>query len=429
MIPAIRRVAVLGANGTMGALSGGLFAQHGIHVSFVSRSRDKSAAGIQKAVAQARSEQIASFAAAETYDDLAGIVSRSDWVFEALGEDADLKRSFYEIIDRNRRDDCIVSTVSSGLCIESLAAGRSLSFQQHFLGTHFYNPPGKLSAAERIAHPRTLPEVVRGIDDFMSRVLRRVVIPTRNVPAFAGNRIGFHFLNHAAHLAATHGVAPVDALLGPYTGRAMPPLATIDLVGLDVHRAIVDNVFANAAEAGRDSFRLPDYMADMIARGQLGRKAREAGGFYGPGRNGDRPVWNPQRAAWEPFAAPQPEFVREVRGLLRDGLYRDAMRTLFAAGGDEARLVQRSLAGYVSYAFGRIGDVTEAEHGIAGIDDVMAFGFSWAPPGALVDLLGGPAAAADVLERHGCSVPETLTRLPEGRPVCRIRGVGRFFVA
>src|SRR6188474_3006143 len=57
----IRRVAVLGANGTMGALSGGIFAQCGVHVCFVARSRDKAVAGIEKAVAQARSEQLARF--------------------------------------------------------------------------------------------------------------------------------------------------------------------------------------------------------------------------------------------------------------------------------------------------------------------------------------------------------------------------------
>src|SRR6185503_2742923 len=105
----IRRVAVLGANGTMGALSGGIFAQYGVQVCFVSRSRDKSVMGIEKAVAQARSEQLARFMTAESYDNLPAIVADCDWVFEALGEDAGLKRQFYEIIDRHRREDCIVS--------------------------------------------------------------------------------------------------------------------------------------------------------------------------------------------------------------------------------------------------------------------------------------------------------------------------------
>lgn len=425
----IRRVAVLGANGTMGALSGGIFAQHGVHVAFVSRGRDRSVAGIEKAVAQARSEQLARFTIAESYDRLPELLRDCDWVFEALGEDLDLKRHYYEIVDRHRRDDCIVSTVSSGLSIDSLAEGRSRSFKHHFLGTHFYNPPAKLPAMERIAHSETLPEVVRFVDEFMGGRLQRVVIPTRNVPAFAGNRIGFQFLNQAARLAELQGVVTVDTLLGPYTGRALPPLKTIDLVGLDVHRAIVDNVFHNAPEECRDCFRMPEFMQGMIERGQLGSKARDKGGFYGPKQNGSRPVWNPRRSQHETAEPPQLDFIDAVRSLLRDGLYREALGMLFAADGEAARVVQKSLANYVHYAFSRIGDVTDATDGIGGIDDVMAYGFSWAPPGAFVDLLGGPAAAALVLERHGFRPPETLVRLPEGRPVCRVRDVGRFFVA
>jgi 3-hydroxyacyl-CoA dehydrogenase len=429
MVADIRRAVVLGANGTMGALSGGILAQYGIHVAFVSRGRDRSVIGIEKAVAQARSEQLARFMTAESYDRLPEVLRDCDWVFEALGEDLDLKRHYYEIVDRHRRDDSIVSTVSSGLSIEALAEGRSRSFKQHFLGTHFYNPPAKLPAAERIAHSETLPEVVQFVDTFMRDRLRRVVIPTRNVPAFAGNRIGFQFLNQAAIMAEQHGVLAVDSLLGPYTGRAMPPLRTIDLVGLDVHRAIVDNVFKNAPGECRDCFRMPEFMQAMIERGQLGSKTRDKGGFYGPKHNGSRPVWNPRRNEHEMPEPPRHGFVDDVRELLRDGLYREALAALFAADGEAALLVQKSLANYVHYAFSRIGDVTEVEQGISGIDDVMAFGFNWAPPGAFVDLLGGPAATSRVLEARGFTPPERLLQLPEGQPVCRISDIGRFFVA
>jgi hypothetical protein len=142
-----------------------------------------------------------------------------------------------------------------------------------------------------------------------------------------------------------------------------------------------------------------------------------------------RPVWNPKRASYESGESVRFDFVDEARRSIRDGLYAEALRAVFEADGEHAALVQRSLASYVSYAFGRIGDVTEREHGIAGIDDVMAFGFNWAPPGALVDLLGGPKATASVLEKHGQRVPESLVRLPEGKRVCSLRGVGRYFVA
>ena len=260
----INRVVVLGANGTMGAQSAALFARAGAEVVCVSRTVEKSAAAIARLLV--KEPELAPRLQAIAYDDLPAALVGCDWVFEALGEDATLKRTLFAIIDRHRAPDCIVSTVTSGLSITALAAGCSPSFQQHFIGTHFFNPPAKLLACERIAHPAARPEFVDFIDGYLRDRLQRVVIPARDVPAFAGNRIGFQFLNQAALAAETHGVLAVDTLLGGYTGRALPPLATIDLVGLDVHRAIVDNVFANAAHDCRECFLVPEFVEAMIGR-------------------------------------------------------------------------------------------------------------------------------------------------------------------
>ena len=56
------------------------------------------------------------------------------------------------------------------------------------------------------------------------------------------------------------GPALVDKVVGPYTGRAMTPRATIDLVGWDIHRAIVDNVYENTDDEAHETNRLPSYM-------------------------------------------------------------------------------------------------------------------------------------------------------------------------
>jgi hypothetical protein len=73
--------------------------------------------------------------------------------------------------------------------------------------------------------------------------------------------------------------------------------------------------------------------------------------------------------------------------------------------------------------------VTPAADGIHGIDAVMAHGFCWVPPGAFVDLWGGPAAAVRTLAAHGFNPPAALQSLPEGEPVCRIPDAARLFAA
>src|SRR6185503_169695 len=90
----------------------------------------------------------------------------------------------------------------------------------------------------------------------------------------------FKVLNEAAILAEAHGPAFMDALIGPHTGRAMPPLATVDLVGWDVHKAIVDNVLANTKDEAHAAFAMPGYMSSLLANGHLGDKTPAKGGFF-----------------------------------------------------------------------------------------------------------------------------------------------------
>ena len=64
------------------------------------------------------------------------------------------------------------------------------------------------------------------------------------------------------------------------------------------------------------------------------------------------------------------------------------MQVFLGAEGDEA-IARKVIAGYISYAFHRVGEVTE----IDGIDRIMGMGFNWAPPGVLVDTIGAEPAA------------------------------------
>ena len=153
------------------------------------------------------------------------------------------------------------------------------------------------------------------------------MIVTKDRPAFVGNRVGFRVMNEAAQLAGGHGVAFIDYLVGPHTGRAMAPLQTVDLVGWDVHKAIVDNVHSNCPDdEARDRFRLPAYMEQGIAAGRLGDKTADKGGFYR--RAGGRvvEVLDPKTGNYLPFIPPRPiDFVERMKSLNRVGNNRGAM--------------------------------------------------------------------------------------------------------
>ncbi len=432
----INKVVILGANGTMGAGSAEVFAADGCEVTLLARAVDKAREGLVGAQNMARSERIADRMKLGNYDgDLVEAVREADLIFEALAEDIELKKAFFTRVDEHRRPESIVATVSSGLSIAEMAAGRSPSFQKNFLGIHLFNPPHVIVGTEVIPHGGTAPELVPEVIDMLERRFGRVVTLCRDMPAFAGNRVGFKVLNEVAQLATGHGVAFMDYLIGPYTGRAMPPLATVDLVGWDVHKAIVDNVHAHTDDEAHDTFELPTYMAELVDDGHLGNKTPEHGGFYRRVKQDGKavnlvldPSSGNYKAPAECKVAPLP-WVEKMRQMNEIGRYADATQIFIQAEGDEADLARKVIFGYVSYALNRVGD-GEVVREPRDVDRIMGFGFNWAPPTVLVDLIG-VKAAIKAIERCGLKVPKVLTQADASKPLFREPhvNVGRFFAA
>jgi len=426
----IRKVVVLGANGAMGAGGGEVFAAAGIETVFLARTRDKAQQGKQRAEKLAKSEAIGRFISVGSYDqDLARVVPEADLIFEAVSEDLALKRVYFEQLDGLRRAEAIVATVSSGLSIAGMVAGRSESFRRHFLGIHFFNPPNVIVGCELIPHAGTDAQVTALVAELLRGRLGRALVRTSDTPAFCGNRVGFKVLNECAQLAEQHGVAYIDALIGPHTGRAMGPLATIDFVGWDVHKAIVDNVFANTADEAHAAFALPRYMDALIAKGALGDKTPALGGFSRRGEKGQPPlVLDPKHGSYAASTVEVPELARRMKALHRVGRYREAFDLFAETPGADAQLMRQVVLGYLSYGLCRVGEVIET---VADVDRIMGFGFNWAPPGALADVIGA-RRAVKLLEAAKLQVPRVLTDAAErNRNLfdAALGDVGRFFHA
>ncbi len=430
----IRRVVVLGANGAMGSGSGAVFAAAGIPTMFLARSRDKAEAGRKRAESMVKSTAISKFIEVGSYDELEAEVAKADLVFEAVAEDLEVKREVFARVDAARKADSIIATVSSGLSIAAMCAGQSDGFRRHFLGIHFFNPPNVIVGCELIGHAGTDPAVMAFVRELLAGPLGREVVETSDTPAFCGNRVGFKVLNEVAQLAEEHGVAFIDALIGPHTGRAMAPLVTVDFVGWDVHRAIVDNLHANTRDEAHAAFALPGYMASLMDAGHLGNKTPAKGGFYrteGKGKDAVRLVLDARTRDYRPLAevaVPLPPFVAQMKAQIRVGRYRAAMDAMDAGTGAAADLMRKVVLGYVSYGLSRVGEVVARPRDV---DRIMGFGFNWAPPSVLVDAIGARRTIG-LLDRAGLLVPRVVVEAAEKNlnlfdepEVDR----GRFFVA
>jgi 3-hydroxyacyl-CoA dehydrogenase len=429
---ALERVVVLGANGTMGYGSAALFSQAVPQVTLLARTRAKAEEGLGAAIKQVRSPTVASRAKVGDYEhDLEAALAEADLIFEALTEDLGVKRDIFDKVEEFRRRDSIVATVTSGLSINALCEGRDESFRKNFMGLHFFNPPNVIVGTELIAGQDTDPEVLDFVEAFSRVRLGREVIRTADTPAFAGNRVGFKVLNESAQLAEQLGPVLVDRLVGPYTGRALTPLATIDLVGWDIHRAIVDNVYEKTNDEAHETLKLPAYMDKLMEKGVLGDKTGR--GFFWKGEDKVRHALDPVSGNYKPegeITLPALDFIDDVSKLHNEGRYRAALQVFLAAEGPEAELAKKVVAGYISYAFHRVGEVTET---IDGIDRIMGMGFNWAPPGVLVDTIG-IQGTVEMIEKASLPVPEILAEAARSGKQQRFFNhsrinVGRFFVA
>ena len=164
-------------------------------------------------------------------------IKHADWVIEVIIENLKIKQDLMRRIDEIRSDKTIVSTNTSGIPVTSIAEGRSKGFKEHFLGTHFFNPPRYLKLLEVIPTKDTLPEVTEYFSHFAEFKLGKGVVLCKDTPNFIANRLGFGSGAYALDyiLRNDYTVKEVDSITGPLIGR--PKTATfrlLDLVGIDV---------------------------------------------------------------------------------------------------------------------------------------------------------------------------------------------------
>src|SRR5712692_4605414 len=94
------------------------------------------------------------------FEDDLGLCKDADWIIEVVAENLEIKRNLLARVAAVRKPGAIVTTNTSGLPVHLIAEGMSEEFQQHWAGTHFFNPPRYLKLVEVIPGPKTSPEVV-----------------------------------------------------------------------------------------------------------------------------------------------------------------------------------------------------------------------------------------------------------------------------
>lgn len=393
----IRTVTVIGANGTMGANVAGIFASFGnAKVYCVGRDIEKVKRTIPRIVKSVRADSISHNLVPSDFSMLEKCVAESDLVFESTAENLKVKTDVAKIVAENLRADAFSCTGTSGLSVTKLAECYPENLRKRFFGVHMFNPPYSMSLCEFISTKYSDPEAAGALKEYLTGRLIRTVVDVKDSPAFLANRIGFQLINEAMQYAEWYqdngGIDYIDAILGTFTGRTMAPLTTSDFVGLDVHKAIVDNLYENTDDYAHESFVLPDYAVKLIEAGSLGRKSN--GGLYKLVKydNGLRrmTVFDIGSGMYRdvlPYTFP---FADKMKRMLAEGDYEEAFSHLVNNHSQEAEICLSFLLKYILYS---VFCAKEVAYTIEAADDVMAAGFNWCPPLAMYDAL---SAVTDV---------------------------------
>lgn len=387
----IHTVTVIGATGTMGPNVAGIFASFGnSKVYCVGRDIEKVKKTIPRIVKSVRADAIAKNLIPADFSMLERCVAESDLVFESAKEDLEVKKAIAKRVGRVLRPHAVSCTGSSGLSITAIAECYPEVLRGHFFGVHMFNPPYSMSLCELTPTVYSDAVMLAELKEYLRSVLIRTVVQVKDSPAFLGNRIGFQFINEALQFAEKYkdngGIDYIDAILGPFTGRAMAPLATSDFVGLDVHKAIVDNIYENTCDYAHDTFLLPAYVQKLIQERKLGRKS--GGGLYQLVKydNGFKrqTVLDLNTGTYRdviPYVFP---FADRMKKHLSEGDYQKAFSNLVNNSSLEAKICLHFLLNYIIYG---LYAAKEVGFSIEAADDVMATGFNWCPPLALYQAL------------------------------------------
>lgn len=405
----IGKVAILGS-GIMGSGIAAAYTGAGIPVVLLDISMEVAQKGLQAAQ---KSKPALFLSAADaaliklgTFEQL-DLISDCDMIVEVVIENLKIKQDLLAKVAEKRKEGSIVCTNTSGISLKAMSQGLPEEMQEHFIGTHFFNPVRYMELLEIISGPKTLPAVIDFIKDFESDRIGKGIVVANDVPGFAGNRIGVQGLTLAMQKMLEHGVTipEVDALLGAAIGRPKTGVfKTSDLVGLDTASAVAGYLYAMCEnDERRETLQIPKFVGKMVKNGQLGKKTRKAGGFYKTEKVGGglvRSVIDPKTLQYVDIEKADFECLAEAK---KAKGVENSIKAVVYGEDKGAGFARDVIFGQLAYAASMVGEVAES---LVEIDNALKWGYNFSLGHfELWDAIG-VKKAADMMEKMGLSIPQ-----------------------
>ena len=309
-------------------------------------------------------------------DDLSAI-NTCDWVIEAIVEKLHIKQQLFERVEQYRKPGTLVSSNTSGIPLQMIAKGRSEDFQQHFCGTHFFNPPRYLRLLEIIPTAKTEKWVIDFLMQYGDLFLGKTTVLCKDTPGFIANRIGLYSIMALLDTMEKTGLSidEVEVLTGPIIGRPKSAtFRTADVVGIDTLVHVAKGLFEHCPnDEAREQFRIPVWLQQMVDNNWLGDKSGQ--GFFKKTKTaaGEKEILTLDLKTMEYGAKKKSKFAAiDAAKPIEDLAVRIKTVCEFPdRAGDFYRSFHYSLFAYIS---NRVPEISSSLHSI---DDAMKGGFGW----------------------------------------------------
>ncbi|MEG1376402.1 MAG: 3-hydroxyacyl-CoA dehydrogenase/enoyl-CoA hydratase family protein, partial [Myroides sp.] len=340
-----------------------------------------------------------------TTDDLPKIKD-VDWIIEVVVERLDIKKAVYEQIEKYRKPGTLITSNTSGIPIHFMSEGRSEDFQEHFCGTHFFNPVRYLKLFEIIPGPKTKPEVLSFLNNYGEKFLGKTSVVAKDTPAFIGNRIGIYGIMSLFHLVKEMDmtIEEVDKLTGPVIGRPKSAtFRTVDVVGLDTLVHVANGLYENVPnDEAHELFRLPDFINHMMENKWLGSKTKQ--GFY---KKVDKDILSLDLNKLEYRPNKKASFQTLELTKTIDNVI-DRFKVLVNGKDKAGEFYRKSFAGLFAYVSNRVPEITDD---LYKIDDAMKAGFGWEHgPFQIWDAIG-IEKGIELIKENGENVAEWVNEM------------------
>ncbi len=211
------------------------------------------------------------------------VVSKADWIVEAVVERIDVKHEIYKKIFSKRKEGAIVSSNTSSIPIKILSKNLNASEKKDFCITHFFNPVRYMGLLEIVKNENNDLNKINSLKNFCEIQLGKGAIICNDTPGFLGNRVGVY----AMQIAMTEAfkmdlsIEEADAVFGrpmgiPKTGV----FGLYDLIGIDLMADVLKSFIKELPKS--DKFQIVakeiPLINKLIESGYTGRKGK--GGFY-----------------------------------------------------------------------------------------------------------------------------------------------------